>query len=187
MTENGEPTPSRSFIRRHWILTAAVAVAIVVALPVAWYLGSPLFLNSRVNESFPTPVASQPGGSGTPALTPAQASGANPVAVASGSLRGIDHRSSGTATLYTLGDGQKIVRLDHDTQNGPDLYVYLIAAPDYSKKSDANDFIDLGELKGNQGQQNYSVPPGTDLSKYRTVMIWCKQFSVPFAAAPLSM
>jgi hypothetical protein len=45
--------------------------------------------------------------------------------------------------------------------------------------------LELGALKGNKGNQNYELPAGVDLSKYRSVVIWCRRFSVPFGAAPL--
>jgi hypothetical protein len=49
-----------------------------------------------------------------------------------------------------------------------------------------SDFIDLGVIKGNIGDQNYNIGPGVDLSKYRTVSVWCKRVSVNFGAAPLT-
>ncbi|MDH3497546.1 MAG: DM13 domain-containing protein, partial [Gemmatimonadota bacterium] len=47
-------------------------------------------------------------------------------------------------------------------------------------------FVGLGGLKGNVGDQNYDIPAGTDLTRYRTVTIWCRRFSVNFGSAPLS-
>ena len=75
---------------------------------------------------------------------------------------------------------------DFETSNGPAVHVYLIAAPDADdadtvKKADP---IDLGEMKGNRGDQNYEVPAGADLAKYRAVTIWCARFDVNFATAP---
>jgi electron transfer DM13 len=46
-------------------------------------------------------------------------------------------------------------------------------------------FIDLGVIKGNVGDQNYTLGPDVDLSKYRAVSVWCKRFSVNFGAARL--
>jgi hypothetical protein len=66
--------------------------------------------------------------------------------------------------------------------NGPDLRVYLV--PGDGK--DTGDRIDLGGLKGNIGNQQYDVPAGANTAKYRTVVIWCRSFSVAFARATLS-
>ena len=49
-----------------------------------------------------------------------------------------------------------------------------------------DDFIDLGDLKGNIGSQNYEIPPEVDLDIYDTVVIWCVRFGVAFAAADLA-
>lgn len=64
-------------------------------------------------------------------------------------------------------------------RSGPDLKVYLATA------ADGSEFVNLGGLKGNSGNQTYEVPAGTDTQKYDTVLIWCRALSVGFAAAPL--
>jgi hypothetical protein len=46
--------------------------------------------------------------------------------------------------------------------------------------------VSLGELKANIGNQNYEIPDGTDLAKYDTALVWCKQFSVLFGSAEIS-
>jgi hypothetical protein len=90
------------------------------------------------------------------------------------------HNAEGVAKVITLQDGNKVLRLENlKATNGPDLYVYL------SMDKGASDFVDLGRLKGNIGNQNYNIPQGTDLTKYNTVLIWCKQFSVLFGSAKL--
>jgi len=73
------------------------------------------------------------------------------------------------------------------TSNGPDVRVYLVAASDVQGEAAAKQagFVDLGALKGNIGDQNYDLPAGLDLSRYRAVSIWCRRFSVNFGAAPL--
>lgn len=65
---------------------------------------------------------------------------------------------------------------------------YLVAADDAkdSKSVSSADIIDLGPIKGNIGDQNYTLGPDVDLSKYRTVSVWCKRFSLNFGAAPLT-
>jgi Electron transfer DM13 len=68
------------------------------------------------------------------------------------------------------------------------VHVYLTAA-EVEKGNDAikeTGYIDLGSMKGNKGAQNYELPAGVDLSKYRTVTVWCKRFGVNFATAPLA-
>jgi Electron transfer DM13 len=90
------------------------------------------------------------------------------------------HEAEGFAREISLEDGRQFVRFENfKVTNGPDLFVYL--ATDKS----ASDFVDLGKLKANNGNQNYQIPPGTDLSKYNTVVIWCKAFSVLFGSAEL--
>jgi hypothetical protein len=90
------------------------------------------------------------------------------------------HNAEGMAKVIRLDDASMILRLENfKATNGPDLYVYL--ATDES----ASDFVDLGRLKGNIGNQNYEIPEGTDFSRYDTVLIWCKAFSVLFGSAEL--
>jgi hypothetical protein len=90
------------------------------------------------------------------------------------------HNAEGQATVINLSDGNNFLRLeDFRSTNGPDLYVYL------STDKSNSDFINLGMLKGNIGDQNYKIPEGTDLSKYDTALIWCQAFSVLFGSAEL--
>jgi hypothetical protein len=65
--------------------------------------------------------------------------------------------------------------------NGPDLYVYLAA------DKSASDFVSLGKLKANNDNQNYNIPSQTNLTKYDTVLIWCRPFSVLFGSAELAL
>ncbi len=106
-----------------------------------------------------------------------------PVSALSGEFVGVGdgiHDAEGIATEIRLEDGREFIRFENfKVTNGPDLFVYL--ATDKS----ASDFIDIGNLKANIGNQNYQVPDGTDLAKYNTVLIWCKAFSVLFGSADL--
>lgn|SRR5215218_9534700 len=90
------------------------------------------------------------------------------------------HNAEGLAKVIVLDEGNSILRLENfRATNGPDLYVYL------STDKSASDFVSLGRLKGNIGNQNYEIPEGTELSKYDTVLIWCRAFSVLFGSAEL--
>jgi Electron transfer DM13 len=90
------------------------------------------------------------------------------------------HNAEGIAKVVQVQDGNNILRLENlHVTNGPDLYVYL--ATDKS----ASDFVSLGKLKANNGNQNYEIPSETDLTKYGTALIWCRPFSILFGSAEL--
>jgi hypothetical protein len=107
-----------------------------------------------------------------------------------GTFHGKVHQTSGRATIYQEADGKLVLRLTNfKTSNGPDVHVILVATKDAD--DDANflknstERVELGKLKGNQGDQNYDVPAGTDLAKFKTVSIYCERFNANFGAAPL--
>jgi K+/H+ antiporter YhaU regulatory subunit KhtT len=92
------------------------------------------------------------------------------------------HNAEGLAKVIPLGDKSSILRLENfKSTNGPNVHLYL--ATDKA----ASNFIDLGRLKANNGNQNYNIPVETDLSKYNVVLIWCKDFSVLFGSAQLKI
>jgi hypothetical protein len=119
------------------------------------------------------------------ALTLAAQSGAPQIAAASEFIS-LDHGTTGTALLVALPDGGVTLRFeDLDTSNGPDLYVVL--TPHAADSGDYDGRLQLGRLKGNRGDQNYDIPPGTDLTAFRSVVIWCERFSSPFGAASVEI
>jgi electron transfer DM13 len=144
----------------------------VVALGIAWAVFRPelLFVNQHVNEAA---LATTSGG-GAPMLT--------------GRFRGVAHETKGTATISKSATGQRVLRLTgFETSNGPDVRVLLAAVPDATDNDTVKKAspVELGKLKGNIGDQNYEVPADLDLSKYRSVVIWCNRFGVNFGTAPL--
>src|ERR1700758_4064281 len=105
--------------------------------------------------------------------------------LAKGEFHNADKTGSGTATIYQLADGKRVLRLTNfSVENGPDLHVRLIAADDAKETASAAKAVheELVKLKGNKGDQNYDVPADVDLGKDRVVSIWCNRFSVNFAA-----
>ena len=109
--------------------------------------------------------------------------------LAKGEFHNADKAGKGTATIYQLADGKRILRLSNfAADNGPDLHVRLIKADDAKDTASVakTDHVELGKLKGNKGDQNYDVPESVDLGKYKVISIWCNRFSVNFAAAPLT-
>ena len=152
-------------------LVYGMAVILAIAL---WAAFRPerLFVNAKVNEAMP------------PGL-----SNVSQTVLSSGSFHSVAHESKGTASIYQLADGKRILRLTNfETSNGPDVHVYLIAVNDAGDSETVKKagFLELGSLKGNIGDQNYDIPANTDLAKYRAVTIWCKRFDVNFATAPLT-
>ena len=108
--------------------------------------------------------------------------------LSSGQFYSILHPTAGTATIYQMGDGTRVLRFTgFSTSNGPDVHVYIVAADDAKDVATVRKagFIDLGVIKGNIGDQNYTLDGDLDLAKYRAVSIWCKRFSVNFGAAAL--
>ena len=120
-----------------------------------------------------------------------QPAAANEVqAVAMGSFKDADafHRGSGTATIYRTPDGSEILRLENlDVTNGPALHVVLSTHPDPERSEQVKQegYVDLGDLKGNRGNQNYPIPAGVDTSIHRSVVIYCYPFAVVFSVATL--
>jgi hypothetical protein len=187
-------------VRRNPGRSAAVLIpALVIALPLGWYLASPLFLSSSIDEPAPvvaTAPSPTPSPSPTPAATTAQGTASPapslaatptppPLIAFAGTFQGADefHFGRGTARLIETAPGQFIVRLEgFEVRNGPDLYVYLSpSAEGYAKGA-----LEIGRLKADKGNQNYELAPGADVSSAASVVIWCKQFSVLFATAPLA-
>ena len=170
--------------------SALAALLLVVGLPVAWYLGSPLFIRTSLVEPAPSTGAAAATAAPTPtASAVAPVSTARPPEVTSdterrGSFVGADefHFGSGTARLIETAPGTWTVRFESfSVRNGPDLYVYLSPDPG----GYASGAIELGTLKATDGDFNTDVPAGTDVGAIRSVVIWCKQFAVQFAVAEL--
>ncbi len=181
---------------RHRLVSALVAVsALVVVLPGGWYTLSPLWERSSLEEASPLvvaaaePTASSPSAAApTPTValpdsSPTEAPDAfEPRVIRTGELEGADsfHFGEGSALLIETAPGRYTLRFEEfSVRNGPDLFVYL------SPGEDAGDALNLGGLKATDGAFNYDVPPGTDVSAFRYVIVWCRQFSVLFASAPL--
>lgn len=180
-------------------LTALGALILGIAAVAVWFQPQKLFLNQTVNETLP-PTATVDATQAPPSTAPpeqADSSETAPEATVStvsgqqfpvGEFIDLAHEGSGTAQIVELDDGSYVLRLENlDVFNGPDLRVILSAAPlsDDDGAYDDVEFLDLGDLKGNLGNQNYEIPPGTDLSKYETVAIWCRRFNVSFNAAEI--
>ncbi len=111
-----------------------------------------------------------------------------PTVLGKGEFGQIDpvHGASGTATIYELPDGQRIVRLeDFSSTNGPELHVILTTGTAMETFADVGEYIELGLLKGNVGNQNYEIPAELDLTPIKSIVIYCRPFHVVFSVADL--
>ena len=154
--------------------------ALAVAALGAWYAFRPerLFINQTVSESLSDAYAAAPAGTVT----------AEPVALAVGRFHSVAHETMGQAAIYQLPNGKRVLRFtEFATSNGPDVQIYLVATTDASDDETVTraGFVNVGAMKGNQGDQNYELPDDLDLTKYRAVTVWCRRFGVNFGTAPL--
>jgi hypothetical protein len=139
-----------------------------------WFQPQKLIIENEVIEASPTSSATAP--------SPTQRGSS---VIAQGSFQSLEHETSGRARVLELADGSRFLRFeDLETSNGPDLRVYLSEIPasnDWHAYGER--FLDLGALKGNRGDQNYEIPPGADLSRFKSAVIWCRRFTVGFGVA----
>jgi hypothetical protein len=172
-------------------------LSLLLVLGVAGYLSfavfgvHTLFTNTEVNEEFATQENTREAQEeqGETAAPEEEEQPAGPVAVTSGRFHDVEYSGTGEATVYQKEDGSYVLRLeDLDVENGPDLYVYAVAAPDANDADTVLEagFLDLGRLKGNRGNQTYELPADFDPQMYRSVSIWCRAFTANFVTAPLS-
>ena len=158
-----------SQLYKHRVLTAILVLTVLTGI---WYLFRPelLFINHRVNEAPPFDTTAQPLGTG----------------LFSQNL----HQTSGRATIYRQSNGVLILRLsDFRTSNGPDVHVILAIPNDPLveglTQGSAPAFVELGALKGNEGDQDYVLPANTDVSRYSVVSIFCQRCHAVFGSASL--
>lgn len=166
---------------------AAIAAAIVLA-GFGWWLGSPLFITTTLDEALPTATpraaaATAATAGATAAATPgsqptAAATAAGPVILSEGQLQFVDdlHNGKGPVRILRLGD-QRILRFENVTiTNAPDVHIYL-SRETGGKWAEATSLY-LGPLKATNGSFNYDIPASADLSAYKSVVVWCRAFAV---------
>ena len=196
-----------------YVLIGIGLFALIPIIWVAWWLGSPLFSSTQVNEEFPFATRAVVPANMTMAdvetrmieaasadsevnESMAQMNGGsadqNAVqAELTGEFRDADafHKGSGTATIYEIdATGERVLRFeDFRVTNGPDLRVLLANAANPESHSDLDEsgYVELSELKGNVGPQNYVIPSDFDLSNAQSVVIYCNPFRVVFSVATL--
>jgi hypothetical protein len=196
------PEPMRRRRRVWWWLGAGVVAALAIAAALVfqpWLL----FVDVRVDDEIPLASAaptsetgavpsSPPSAGDTSPPTPAAPAPAAPVELSHGALISHEHETTGTVRVIQLPDGSRQLAIENlDTTNGPDVHVWLSAGPvvegfDGWFTAGGHPYVDLGMIKGNQGNQVYDIPADVDLSAYPSVDLWCVQFAVSFGAAALT-
>lgn len=213
-TESATP-PNRRWLRRGVVAPVVIVLLGLVVFVLVWFQPQKLFIDDKVDQAAPlgaTPITvAAPPTSLAPATTAAPASlapavpttppttapptTAPPTTVpataplpAPTQFVSLDHGTTGNLLVLQDDQGVRYVRFEaFETDNGPDLFVYLSANPvDGPEQAFDDDFVDLGRLQGNIGDQNYVIPPDVDLTRYRSVVVWCDRFNSAFGAAPLA-
>ncbi|MDQ7811013.1 DM13 domain-containing protein [Amycolatopsis sp. A133] len=178
---------TRPVLRRPWVVGVLVAGLVAVTAGLYWFQPWQLLVDETVQEALP-PQAPEP----TQAPKQAPKPPPEPADLATGTLISHEHRTAGTVRIIRAADGSLVLRLENlQTSSGPDVHVWLTDAPVKPGKDgwglfDDGKYLDAGKLKGNKGNQNYPLPPGTDLTGYTSVSLWCDRFDVSFGAAQLS-
>ena len=146
-----------------------IGVAIAVLLGIGWYGLSPLLNNKEINEEIPLQNTPESTESARVEISDAVPVVDTPAHPASGEVR------------IVKSDGKTFVRYEnYKTINGPDIQIWL------AKDLKGSDYVNLGPLKATEGNINYEVPSGTDLSQYPYVLTWCEDFAVLFNSADIS-
>ncbi len=182
-------------LQRWWLAVPLL----VLGSAIGWYLASPLFINRAVSEALPT--GSVASAAPTQAMETAMAETpqdmdesmpetGQPILARAGAFYPVAHEGQGSARIYRLGDGTSILRFEgFEVLNGPDLHVGLVPVDPVPNTVgiEIPGYVDLGELKGNRGDQNYELAEDLTLEGTWSVVIWCAPFRVPFAAAVLEV
>ena len=170
------------------VVIGLVVLVLAAGGAVAWFQPQKLLIDQRVDEALPGAPAAGPATSGGNGTAATRAAPSAPVTVAAGRFRSLGHTTSGRAAVLEVDGGRRFLRLDDlQTSNGPDLFVYLsTTAADGPRDTFDDEFLSLGRLKANQGNQNYEIGAGARLDRYRSVVIWCRRFTYAFGAAELA-
>ncbi len=171
-----------------WIGGGVVVLAGLAVLAFGVFGVQALWIDDEVAEAAPAfssgatlpsaPTTGPPGDGATPTTAPTTPDAPAVTVAATGPFVDRGHPGEGTATVLTDGT-QAFVRFEEDfaTDNGPDLRVRAFVG---------DEVIDLGELKGNIGAQNYELPAGLDPATITSVDVWCRRFDYVFTDAELA-
>jgi hypothetical protein len=124
----------------------------------------------------------------TPLIEPAPAALASARLLGTARMHDVDKDGEGTAKLYELPNGNRMIRLeDFFVSINSDLELRLSESPDPKTTDDAvkAPFKLVSELKATVGNMNYEVPNDIDVSRYKSIVIWCEITRNAYAAASI--
>jgi hypothetical protein len=143
--------------------TAVFLVALGLLLAFGIFGIQTSFFDTEVNEDFgvPAPASVEQGSRGFNSVATS-----DPVVISSGEFHPVAHPAKGDAIVYRLEDGSHVLRLeDLDIFNGPALYAVGAQDPNDNDTVEEEGFLNVGPLKGNQGNQTYKLPARFDPEK----------------------
>jgi Electron transfer DM13 len=110
---------------------------------------------------------------------------ANAKPLATGSFVASEHPTKGLVQIVEA-EGKKFVKFDRafKSDNGPDLFV-ILHSQNPPQAYDESNYLSLGRLQKTTGEQIYELPADTDITSFKSVVIWCKQFNATFGFASL--
>ena len=196
-------------LKNKWVWFGAGLIIGIPVVAFGWWLLAPLFLDTEVDEAFPLTENADDSGGHFPigGRDRDDDHGEGRDQDGRGNAQGDDgglqrrrgvrerfrdgdsfHKGEGKATIYKLADGQQVLRFeDFKVTNGPDLRVLLVKNANPQGRGDLDSgYEELGKLKGNIGNQNYTIPNSIDLDEYGSIVIYCKPFHVVFSVASLN-
>jgi len=169
-----------------WPLRGAF-LAVAVGLLVVQYLGSRDKSVSETVVTAPEPAAPAAQAPATAEEEPTPAPARQNRLLARGELVSGVHMGKGTARAIERASGGRVLTLTgFETDAGPDLFLYLVDGDPDPGSDGIGDHVNLGGLKGNRGNQQYTIPKDVDLRRFDTVLVWCRAFSVNFTQARLT-
>lgn len=175
------------------------------AIVAFWFLAAPYFMSgTTIDDPFPvatgaapavaptttaplesaTSVPADDGATVESTASPTTTAAPGPVALVSGTFQGLTgHRGDGTATVFDLGGGDLLLRLeDFDTGPGPDLDLYVVPGEDRRSTSGG---VKIADLSATGGNQNHDLPDDLTFDGPVTILVWCERFDVEVSNAVL--
>jgi len=98
------------------------------------------------------------------------------------------HWGKGNTKIYQDGQHYEVLlQKNFEVGPGPAFHLYLSESANIKSNADfkkATNF-DLGNLKSFKGSQVYKIPRNIDMSKIKSVVVWCEAFSQLITSADL--